>query len=274
MKYVFLMLCFLVSTNTIAQNSTENIYFPQQQLVHPDCTSEEDTNACLKRILYRSAKPIVDTAIEFRGNNLPDTLKLKMSFVVDKQGAVIEDSFWSTLNDSILRIMIEDSLDAQLAALPRFEIKNKKPEGVFPRHSFDYHFKKNDKTNELIEIGLKPSLKYEGGDIFEAPLFKGCERLRDAQNRQCFQRKMQQHIKENFRYPRKAQRRGIEGKVYVMFKIGKDGSVQGIRTKGPSPLLEEEAARIISLLPKPAPGLMNGKKVRVPFSIPITFRLQ
>jgi len=39
-------------------------------------------------------------------------------------------------------------------------------------------------------------------------------------------------------------------------------------------LLEQEGRRIISLIPRIQPGMQNGKPVRVPFSIPITFKLQ
>jgi len=56
--------------------------------------------------------------------------------------------------------------------------------------------------------------------------------------------------------------------------IGKDGDVSGIRTGGAHSILEREAYRIISLLPKFTPGIHRGKAVRVPFSIPIDFRLQ
>ena len=48
----------------------------------------------------------------------------------------------------------------------------------------------------------------------------------------------------------------------------------GIRSRGPHKTLEREANRIIAKLPKMTPGKQRGKPVRVPFSIPITFRLQ
>ena len=59
-----------------------------------------------------------------------------------------------------------------------------------------------------------------------------------------------------------------------MFMVGKDGNVSGIKTRGPDPILEKEAVRIISLLPKIKPGEVGGIKVRVPFSTSITFKLQ
>ena len=66
---------------------------------------------------------------------------------------------------------------------------------------------------------------------------------------------------------------GIEGKVYVQFVIDTDGRVTQIRTRGPDKLLEAEAERIISALPRMAPGKQRGRAVKVPYSIPINFRL-
>lgn len=67
---------------------------------------------------------------------------------------------------------------------------------------------------------------------------------------------------------------GIQGRVYVNFIIAKDGQITNIRMRGPDNNLEAEAKRIISLLPQMIPGKQRGRPVRVPFSIPITFRFQ
>ena len=105
------------------------------------------------------------------------------------------------------------------------------------------------------------------------PIYPGCEPY-TQQLRSCTQRKIQTHINKNFRYPEFAQKTGIQGRVFVQFIIDKDGSIVGIRTRGPHPILEIEAKRIISILPKFIPGYVDGKAVRVPFSMPITFKLQ
>ena len=105
------------------------------------------------------------------------------------------------------------------------------------------------------------------------PIYPGCEPY-IQQLRSCTQRKIQTHINKNFRYPEFAQKTGIQGRVFVQFIIDKDGSIVGIRTRGPHPILEIEAKRIISILPKFIPGYVDGKAVRVPFSMPITFKLQ
>jgi protein TonB len=110
--------------------------------------------------------------------------------------------------------------------------------------------------------------------IEDVPIYPGCEKVPKSQRRTCFQDKINKHIRKNFRYPEIAQEMGIQGRVYVQFVIAKDGSITSVRMRGPDKNLEKEAARIISKLPKMTPGKQRGRAVRVPFSIPITFRLQ
>ena len=110
--------------------------------------------------------------------------------------------------------------------------------------------------------------------IEDVPIFPGCESVAKSQRRACFQEQMNKHIRKNFRYPDIAQEMDIQGRVYVNFIIAKDGSITNIRMRGPDKNLENEAARIIGRLPKMTPGKQRGRAVRVPFSIPITFRLQ
>lgn len=108
--------------------------------------------------------------------------------------------------------------------------------------------------------------------IEDVPVFPGCEK--ESDKRLCFNSMMQKHISKNFRYPEIAQEMGVQGRVSVMFVIQKDGSIGNVRMRGPDKNLEKEAARIIGLLPKMTPGKQRGRPVRVPFSIPITFKLQ
>ena len=110
--------------------------------------------------------------------------------------------------------------------------------------------------------------------IEDVPIFPGCERVKKSERRNCFQEKMNKHIRKNFRYPEIAQEMGIQGRVYVNFIIAKDGKITNIRMRGPDKNLENEAQRIIAKLPSMTPGKQRGRPVRVPFSIPITFRLQ
>ena len=125
---------------------------------------------------------------------------------------------------------------------------------------------------EVVEEDLDLDVPF--AIIEDVPLYPGCERVPKSQRRDCFQKEIQKHINKNFRYPEIAQEMGIQGRVFVQFTIQKDGSISGIRTRGPDKNLEKEANRIISKLPRMTPGKQRGRAVRVPFSIPITFKLQ
>jgi TonB family protein len=107
--------------------------------------------------------------------------------------------------------------------------------------------------------------------VDEVPTFPGCENALDK--KACFQEKMIAHIKKNFNYPKEAQDLGIQGRVSLVFSISTDGTIKNIRKRGPHKLLENEAVRIIERLPKMIPGKDGDKTVDVPFSIPITFKL-
>ncbi|WP_067028801.1 energy transducer TonB [Allomuricauda sp. CP2A] len=111
--------------------------------------------------------------------------------------------------------------------------------------------------------------------IENAPVFPGCEVISDEDEKKaCFQEMMQKHIRKYFDYPEVAQEMGLQGRVNVVFTIQKDGSIGDVKMRGPHEILETEAARIISKLPKMIPGKQRGTPVKVPFSIPITFKLQ
>ncbi len=108
--------------------------------------------------------------------------------------------------------------------------------------------------------------------IEKVPVFPGCKG-NNEELKACFQEKMQEHLKKHFKYPEVASELGIYGKVFVLFQIDKTGTVTKIQSRGPDKILEAEAERIISLLPKMEPGKQRNKPVAVPYSIPINFKL-
>ena len=126
----------------------------------------------------------------------------------------------------------------------------------------------------IISFSQEKEIDFDS--VERPPIYPGCDvNLKNKLLRSCIQKKIQNHITKNFKYPEFAQKTGIQGRVFVQFIIDKDGSIVGIRTRGPHPTLEIEAKRIISRLPKFIPALdSDGKAVRVPFSVPITFNLQ
>ena len=86
---------------------------------------------------------------------------------------------------------------------------------------------------------------------------------------------LRKYIGNSIKYPVIAQENGIQGKVYVTFVVGKDGSVSNASiARGVDPSLDKEALRVVNSLPKWKPGKQRGKPVNVSYTVPINFVLQ
>jgi TonB family protein len=82
-------------------------------------------------------------------------------------------------------------------------------------------------------------------------------------------------LAENLNYPTEAKNKKIEGRVYCTFIVEKDGSLSNIRVvRGIGNGCDEEAIRVLAISPKWTPGKLNGKNVRVSYTIPILFSLR
>ncbi|HSY77541.1 MAG TPA: energy transducer TonB [Bacteroidia bacterium] len=84
-------------------------------------------------------------------------------------------------------------------------------------------------------------------------------------------------IVDNIKYPQKEKEKNITGTVYATFVVERDGSVSGIKIlRGipGGPGLDAEAVRVLSVMKKWSPGMQNGIRVRVQYTIPIKFQLQ
>lgn len=81
-------------------------------------------------------------------------------------------------------------------------------------------------------------------------------------------------IARNLKYPPFAIPLGIAGTVNIRFVVRKDGSLDGIRlVNAVSPLLDQEALRVVKLMPTWTPGIIDGRTVNMSFQLPITFKL-
>lgn len=85
---------------------------------------------------------------------------------------------------------------------------------------------------------------------------------------------MYKFLGKNLKYPSAAQRANIQGKVFLSFIVEKDGSITDIESlKGIGFGCDEEAIRVMKLMPKWIAGKQNGRNVRVKFTIPVFFKL-
>lgn len=79
---------------------------------------------------------------------------------------------------------------------------------------------------------------------------------------------------ENIKYPEAAKKNGVSGKVYVQFVVMKDGTPKDFKVlRGIGAGCDEEALRVMKLMPKWEPGKQRGKPVNVQYNLPIKFTL-
>jgi protein TonB len=81
-------------------------------------------------------------------------------------------------------------------------------------------------------------------------------------------------LKSNLKYPEIPRKNGISGQVFVEFVIEKDGSISNVKVlAGVHPELDQEAMRVVKMMPKWRPGEQMGKTVRCLYNIPIRFTI-
>jgi len=83
------------------------------------------------------------------------------------------------------------------------------------------------------------------------------------------------YLNKNFKYPRKAQRMGIEGNVHLSFVVDKQGMISDIEvTRGIGGGCDEEALRVLQKSPQWNPGKQRGRAVNSRMAILISFKLK
>lgn len=113
------------------------------------------------------------------------------------------------------------------------------------------------------------------GVVENFAIYPGCDKGKEYEKRQCMSKKISAFVGENFN-AKIAKEVGLSGKqrISVIFKFDTKGNIVNIRSRASHPILEQEAIRVINLLPKMKPATHKGKAVVVPYSLPIIFQVQ
>ncbi len=123
--------------------------------------------------------------------------------------------------------------------------------------------------------------KYSG-EVFrkvdQMPRFPGCEELSGNEREECSKKNLLEFIYKNISYPKEAKDAGIYGTVVAQFVINKDGSVRDVnllRDIGGN--CGEVTVKVIesmnSMPERWIPGVQDGKKVDVVYTLPVRFKL-
>lgn len=126
---------------------------------------------------------------------------------------------------------------------------------------------KPNSLKEIVIVGYSPLRDSIPGEVF-----KVVEKMPEYPGGST---ELLKFLAQNIRYPEMAKKENIQGMVVVQFIIGKDGAiidphvVQGIGGGA-----NEEALRVVSMMPKWKPGSQKGQAVNVQFNLPIRFMLE
>jgi protein TonB len=111
--------------------------------------------------------------------------------------------------------------------------------------------------------------------IEDVPVFPGCkgnkEELKD-----CFSQMVQKHFSRKFdaELPNELGLSSGRKRVFIGFKIDKNGNIVNVQARGPHPKIEDEVIKVMKQLPKMKPGRQRGKPVGVKYSIPFTLLVE
>ncbi len=111
--------------------------------------------------------------------------------------------------------------------------------------------------------------------IEDVPVYPGCKGNK-AQLRACLQEKISKHVNRKFNADLASDLGLSPGvkKIFVMFKIDRTGNIVDVMARAPHKRLQQEAIRVVKLLPKMTPGKQRGRPVGVKYSLPIAFRVE
>ncbi|WP_179021730.1 energy transducer TonB [Winogradskyella forsetii] len=133
---------------------------------------------------------------------------------------------------------------------------------------------KNENSNSIISE-VEQNIEVPFSAVEEVPTLPECKDLpTNAERKNCMNMFVNKHIGKNFNTSIADNLSPGRKRVFVQFKIDKEGKIIDIGARGPSEALEIEAKRVVATLPQFIPGKQKGKIVVVPFSIPIVFEVK
>jgi len=112
--------------------------------------------------------------------------------------------------------------------------------------------------------------------IENVPVFPGCKG-NNTELRACFSSEMSKFVLKRFNAELASDLGLLQGsvqRIFVLFKIDKNGNISDIQARAPHKKLQDEAIRVIKLLPKMTPGRQRGRPVGVKYGLPIVFKVQ
>ena len=245
-----LILCvvFVLPSSAQENNKKGDVYFKVDEM--PTYPGDDDG-------LRKDISNAVKYPAEAKNKGISG--KVYITFVVNEQGKVVDAKIARGVDPSLdqeaIRVMKQlktwtpgkmngKAVKVSYTVPIKFALDGKPKEKAQSSSS-------NDSNKEVFKI-VKDMPEFPGGDLA-----------------------LRKYIAEKVKYPEDAKKEGIQGKVFVIFVVSKDGSTTDAKiARGVHPSLDKEALRVINNSPVWKPGSQRGKKVNVEFTVPINFVLQ
>lgn len=211
---------------------------------NPEVTAKyEKGEAAFNQYLTEKAKAIGPSKIVYSDK------EFKLNIVFDEKG-VMTDIYNTTISTDPEK----ETIKAVLKACPAFTPAMEENTPVKSIQLF---------TFKVMESGVTfESENKVYTSVDENPQFRGGPMA------------LRNYLDTHLSYPKKARETHLQGKVFVSFVVNKDGKVSDATiVQGVHPLLDAEALRVVSAMPKWKPGKMHDEPVRVAYTLPINFEL-
>lgn len=198
-------------------------------------------------------------------------------FIVEKDGSISHPKVVKSVNPD---------LDAEalrvISTMPKWKPGRQKGKDVRVKYTVPVMFRlkdeigvkaeeiKQSQLEEVVAVGYMPT--DEVVPTPDTPIFEVVEQMPKFPGGASG---IMNYLARNIKYPARAQESKKQGRVIVQIVIDKEGNVTDPRVvNSVSPLLDAEAIRVVSNMPKWEPGMQRGQKVSVRYTLPIVFRLQ
>jgi len=274
--------------------NVENISFTNQFFKHSLLKKRiimitKEKSQKMKQLKYLLIAPLLVAMLVYTSCTDADKDELlEMESILNENSNVTEGKYLDLENG---KVFVGTSLAGQIVSIEDYNEKEKEMYAKFKsidNSIFEFlvvidengerinFFKTNDKAKEYKE--QREYLKGEDvpfAIIEEVPIFPGCEGTKE-ELRACLQEKITEHVNRNFN-SKMANSLGLKAgvkRIFVMFKIDKEGTITEVKARAPHKALQEEAIRVINSIPKMEPGSYLGENVGVKYSLPIAFKVE
>ena len=263
----------LKETETVMIDKIEVPYASiEQPPMFQDCETlpEEEQRKCTSDAITKHVQKNFNTNLA-NDLGLSGRQTIRVVFKIDKEGNI------ASVVARAPHPKLEEEAKRVIKSLPKMIPGKQKGKAVIVPYSLPIIFQIADKTDKKTtqqETIMIDEVEVPFAVIEQPPMFEDCETLSKEEQRKCTSDIISKHVQKNFNTDL-AGELGLTGRqtIRAMFKINKEGNIEGVMVRAPHPKLEEEVKRVIESLPKMIPGKQKGEAVIVPYSLPIIFQV-